>query len=64
VIIQVRGGQDAAKIVRNELIKTTNEANVKTLQRRGLIEVRDMNVLTNKEEVSGDLAKELGLDEN
>ncbi|KAL4112825.1 hypothetical protein QTP88_016549 [Uroleucon formosanum] len=64
VIIQVRGGQDAAQIVRDEVIRTTNQANVKTIQRRGLIEVRDMDVLTTKEELAKDLAKELGLDIN
>lgn len=64
VIIQVRGGQDAAQIVRDEVIRTTNQANVKTIQRRGLIEVRDMDVLTTKEELTKNLAKELGLDIN
>lgn len=51
-----------AKIIRDEIIKTTNQVNVRTIQRRGLIEVRDMDVLTTKEELAADLAKELGLD--
>ncbi|KAL4154408.1 hypothetical protein QTP88_000283 [Uroleucon formosanum] len=64
VIIQVRGGQDAAQIVRDEVIRTTNQSNVKTIQRRRLIEERDMDVLTTKEELAKVLAKKLGLDIN
>lgn len=38
-IIQVRGGQEAAQVVRNELPKTTEEAKIRTLQQKHLIEI-------------------------
>lgn len=38
-IIQVRGGQEAAQVVRNELLKTTEEAKIRTLQQKHLIEI-------------------------
>lgn len=60
MFIQDRGGRDAVQVVRDEIIKTTSETNVKTLQRRGLIEFKaDMDILTTKEELAEDLAKDI-----
>jgi len=64
VIIQVRGDQQAAHVVRNEIIKVADEANVKTIQRREFIEIRGMDVLTTKEELAEVIARELGTNTN
>lgn len=63
-IIQIRGGQEAAKVVRGELLKTTDEAYIKTKQHRGLIEIRDMDVLTTKDELTSAVSQEMGLATN
>jgi len=56
----VQGGQDAAQVVQSEIMKITSEANVRMIQQKSLIEVRDMDILTTKE----DLAQGLELNSN
>ncbi|VVC28838.1 Hypothetical protein CINCED_3A002535 [Cinara cedri] len=64
VMIQVQRGQYTAQVIQDKIIYITNKANVRTIEQRGLIEIRYMDILTTKEKLAADLAKELGLNTN
>lgn len=53
------GGQEVARVVRNELLKTTENAKIRTLQQKCLIEIQDMDIMTYKDELASSIAEEM-----